>query len=120
MAKIQNINVLSAVDTSSQNGGAIDSSQLVNVSFQAYFGDSTAVGSIQIQCSNDIPPVNYSSQTFVPSHWTNVPSGSAAVTAGASVVVAIPNASYRWLRAQYIYTSGGTSTVNVNMFATCV
>ena len=113
-----NVNVLSAADTATQTGIMIDSSNFFAASFQAVFGDATAVGSINIQASNDLYANKYLDNTtlFTPTNWTTV--GTAAVTAGASVVISLNNMSFRWLRVVYTSTSGGSTTVNVNMYAT--
>jgi hypothetical protein len=111
--------VLSAVDTASQNGVQIDSNQLINASFQAVFGDSSAAGTFLIQASNDVAPLNYSgssSAQFVATNWTNIPNATATITAGGSAIISLSEMSYRWLRAVYTHSSGGSSTVKVSMF----
>jgi hypothetical protein len=55
--------VLSAVDTSSQSGKAIQSDQLVSASFQAVFGDVTAAGTVQVQASNDLNNAGYNNNS---------------------------------------------------------
>ena len=115
-----NCQVLSGADTSSVVGSQIDSNQLINASFQAVFADSTAVGTIQLQASNDITADGYQASTFTVTNWTNIPSGSVAVTAGGSVIITLTEFSYRWLRVLYNRTSGGSSTVKVNMCASSV
>ncbi len=110
-----NVNVLSATDTASHNGAAIDSNQLIWVSFQAVFGDSTAAGTFEIQASNDLYADRYQSYLFTPTNWTTV--GTAAVSSGASEMIVINPVTYRWLRVVYISASGGSSTINVNMYA---
>jgi len=113
-------NVLSAVDTASHNGIQIDSNQLISASFQAVFGDITAAGTLQIQMSNDIFLESYQPSNFTVTNWTNIPSASASVSAGASVVILIPQVSFRWMRAIYTSSSGGSSTINVQMFAVSI
>lgn len=111
-----NANILSDVDTATVTGAAIDSSQIVSASFQAVFGDATAVGTVKLQASNDLDPQGPVS-SFTPTNWTDIPSASAAIASGASALITIPNMSYRWIRSVYTRTSGGSTTVNVNMFA---
>ncbi len=102
-----NCNILSAVDTSSQNGSQIDSNQLVSASFQAVFGDATAAGTLKIQASNDVAAIQYSSPTsFTVTNWVDIPNASAAITSGSSAVITIPNMCYRWIRAVYTRDSG--------------
>lgn len=110
-----NFNVLSAVDTSSQNGIQIDANQIIAASFQAVFGDSTADGVFKIQMSNDICNDRYQANQFTVTNWTDIPNASASIVSGGSAVITIPQVSYRWLRAVYVSSSGGSSTVNVNI-----
>lgn len=108
---------LSGSDAASINGVSIDANQLIAISFQAVFGDTSAAGTLQIQMSNDICSDSYQPGNFVPSHWTNVPNGSASITAGASAVVFLPQISFRWIRAIYTSSVAGTSTIAVNFDA---
>jgi len=111
-----NCSILSAVDTASQTGAAVEASQLVSMSAHAYFGDVTAAGTLKLQASND-PDAQGPVSTFVPTNWVDIPSASAAIAAGAPALITIANMSYRWVRAVYTRTGGGSSTINVNMFA---
>lgn len=116
-----NVVVLSGADTGSVNGNAVDANQLISGSFQAVFGDATAAGTLKIQASNDVAPVQYTSPSgvgvFTPSNWADIPSASASVTAGASVIISLAQMNYRWVRAVYTRTSGGSTTVTVSMNA---
>jgi len=114
-----NANILSAVDTASANGKLIDANQLVSASFQACFGDSSAVGTFKIQMSNDIDTDRYmaNQDTFAPTHWTDIPSATVAISAGGSAVIVIPQMCFRWIRAVFVYASGGSSTINVDINA---
>ncbi len=116
--KYLNTIVLSAVDTSSQNGPQIDSNQLISASFQTIFGDATAAGTIKIQASNDPAPTHYTAQSnFTVTNWVDIPSATATITSGASSIITIPQLSYRWLRAVYTRSSGGSTTIIVKMMA---
>lgn len=115
--KYVNINVLSAGDDVSQIGAKIDADQLVSASFQAYFGDSTAAGTVKIQASNDVCPYGYIPGGFTVTNWTDIPSATATVTAGASVLITLPQISYRWMRVVYTSSVAGSTTINVNLFA---
>lgn len=121
---MRNINcvVLSAVDTASQTGAAVDSNQLVSASFQAVFGDSGANGTLKIQASNDPynAGYNYPEGTFTPTNWVDIPSATATVTSGVSVIITIGQMAYRWVRAVYTRSSGGSTTVVVQMDALSV
>lgn len=115
-----NLNVLSAADTASATGIQVDSNQLIAASFHFYFGDSTAAGTVQVQASNDPYQDHYQASNFTVVHWANIPSASATITAGASAIIQISDFSYRWLRVIYTSSSGGSSTVTCNMFATSI
>lgn len=115
-----NTNVLSASDTASHNGIQIDSNSYINVSFIASFGDSSAAGTLQLQASNDINHEFYQPSNFTVTNWVNIPGASATVTGGSSALISLSNIAYRWLRVTYTYTSGGSSTINVNMMANYV
>ena len=104
--------IISASDATSQTSIVVDSNQLISASFQAHFGDATAVGTLQIQGSNDLP-----SNISAPTTWTNLPNASAAVTAGAAVLIVVPTLSVRWVRAVYTSTTPGSTTIIVNIFA---
>lgn len=121
--KYLNFNALSVSDAASANSKAIDCNQLIGASFHAYFGDTTAAGSIKIQASNDICPTHYSAvYNFIPVNWVDIPGASVTVLAGAPELITIPNTSliYRWVRVVYTHTSGGTSTITVNVMAVSV
>lgn len=112
-----NCNVLSGVDTSSQTGSKVDANQLVAASFAIRFGDAGANGTFKIQASNDPTPDGYLASTFTPTNWVDIPNQSASITSGASALLTISNMCYRWVRAVYTRSSGGSSTVNVDMDA---
>ena len=109
--------VLTGPDTSTQTGSQIDANQIYAASFVAYFGDTSAVGTFKIQASNDvligqnIP----NSTAHAATHWADIPSATMAISAGGSAVITLPNVCYRWLRAVYVFGSGGTTTVTVAM-----
>lgn len=122
MKYLSNI-VLSASDTTSQTSSKIDSNQLLGASFHCIFGDSTVAGSVKIQASNDPAPTNYTAQyNFTPTNWVDIPSASATITAGAPVLITIPNTSllFRWMRVVFTEGTPGTSTILVEMFAVSV
>ncbi len=114
-----NCTILSDSDTTSHNGTAVDSNQLVSASFQAIFGDVGANGTVKIQASNDTynARYNYPEGTFAPTNWVDVPNATATITSGSSGLITIANMSYRWIRAVYTRSSGGSTTITVNMNA---
>lgn len=105
-----NLIALSAADSLTTNGSQIDSNQLVSASFHAFFGDANAAGTVKIQASNDIFQDRYQASNFTVVNWVDVPNQSAAITAGASALLTIPQCSYRWLRAVYTSTGTGVQT----------
>lgn len=113
-----NATILSGADTGDVIGSQEDANQLIAASFQAVFGDSTAAGTIQIQASNDVAQLQYTSPTtFIVTNWTDIPGASATITGGASALITISTMCYRWVRAVYTSASGGSSTVVVNINA---
>jgi len=114
-----NANILSAADNASQNGSAIDANQLISASFMAYFGDAGANGTLKIQASNDPynAKYNYPEGSFTPTNWVDIPNASASISSGGSAIITITGMCYRWIRAVYTRSSGGSSTINVNMDA---
>lgn len=111
--------ILTAPDTAGATGAAINSNQLISASFQAICADITAAGSVKIQASNDSPPQGQLS-TFVPTNWTDIPNATASVSAGVAPLILIPVCSFRYMRAVYAFTSGGSTTINVQMSAMSV
>lgn len=112
-----NCNVLTGDDSVDQSGTQIDANQLIAASFQAVFGDASATGTLKIQMSNDVCNDRYQAAAFTVTNWTDIPSATASVASGASVVISLNQLSYRWLRAVYTAASGGTTTISVNLNA---
>lgn len=115
--KTVNVAVLSAVDTSSQNGSQIDANQLYQASFQSVFGDVTAAGSVKIQMSNDICRSGPEATNFVVTNWSDIPNATSSVASGVAAPIILSTISARWLRAVYTRSGGGSTTIIVNMFA---
>lgn len=113
-----NINVLSGSNATNQTGPKIDAVELaLGASFHILIPDTTAVGTLIIQGSNDICGTQYLPATFTPTHWNSIPNATATITAGGSSFILLPQVSFRWMRAVWTQTTPGTSTINVNMFA---
>lgn len=113
--RTQAIQILSGDDSTSVTGGKIDANQLYCASFIGVFADSAAFGTLKIQASND--PCGYGNvaMDFTPTNWVDIPNGSVVVPAGSVVIIPRIELSYRWIRAVYTRTSGGSSTVTVYM-----
>ena len=107
------IQILNAADTASQTGGAYWVGQTIAASFAPVFGDTTAAGTLKIQCSNDIPVG--SQPSWVPTNWCDIPNATSTITAGVGPAILIPNMAFAYVRAVYTRTSGGSTTVVVNM-----
>lgn len=115
-----NVNVLSAVDTVSQTGVTIDADQLIDVSFQAIFGDTAAAGTLLVQMSNDLCPYSNLPANFTPTHWSAYPSATTTVVAGVVAPIIITQVCARWLRVVFTSSVAGTSTIDVNLFGLSV
>lgn len=111
-----NVNVLSGAATGSITGAKIDSNQLMAASFQVVTGDVAVAGTVKIQASNDICNDQYQPDQFTPTNWSDIPSATSTVAAGVGPLITINQLSYRWMRVVFTRT-GGTTTINVNMFA---
>lgn len=108
--------ILNASDAASQNGNQIDVGQCVSASFTALFGDTTATGTVKIQCCNDSPAPQDRAHYLVPSnHWSDIPNATASVTAGVAPAIVIPNMCFSWIRVVYTRSAGGSSTIVVAM-----
>lgn len=109
--------ILNGADTGNVTGSAIDVGQIYQASFQVVTGDVTAAGTVKIQMSNDAPPAG-NQAPFAPTNWTDVSSASISVASGvAANPIEIANMKYRWIRAVYTRTSGGSTTITVQMNA---
>lgn len=107
-----NATVLSGPNTSG-NGSATDTNQVVSLSFQAFFSDAAAAGTLKLQASNDSAP-DRGQTAFAPTNWVDIPSATATVTAGGSVLITIANCCYGYVRAVWTRSAGaGTITVNI-------
>lgn len=112
-----NRSVLSGADTGSLTGPAIDSNQLFIASFQAIFQDVSAAGTVKIQASNDECNDGYQASNFIPTNWSDIPSATSTVASGVAPLITVPNLCYRFIRVVYTRSSGGSTTMNVEMFA---
>lgn len=115
---MRNVNciAISAVDTASVNGSAIDANQLLSASFQSVFGDATAAGTVKIQASNDINNTSYNNN-FTPTNWSDIPLATSTIASGVGPIILITNVCYQWIRAVYTRSGGGSTTIIVNMNA---
>jgi hypothetical protein len=108
------VTILSAVDTASATGSAIFVGQAVAASFTVY-ASGDAAGTVKLQASNDIPvgdPVS-----FVPTHWVDITSATITVASGTGPALVLATMNFQYIRAVYTRSSGGSSTIVVNMSA---
>lgn len=108
------VQILSAPDTASATGPAIDSNQCVSASFCPIFGDVTAAGVVKIQCSNDNPASSGYRSGFTPTNWSDIPNATSTITLGVGSVILIPNMAFGYIRAVYTRSSGGSTTIIIN------
>lgn len=125
---MRNVNcvVLSAPDNANANGNQVDSNQLVSASFHVVFGDSSAAGTVKLQVSNDICNDRYQASNFTVTNWVDMPASlagavtTATIASGAQALLTVPQMTYRWIRAVFTHSGGGTTTIIVNMNALSV
>lgn len=109
-----NKQILSGANTVTVVGSQIDSNQLVNISFHLVVGDATAAGSLIIDGSNDVAQIGPTPFTVV--SWA--PISTTTQAAGTQqLIVQLSNVSYRWVRARWVQSTAGTTTVVVNLMA---
>lgn len=110
------VQILNSANTATVTGNAFDVNQAVSASFTIVNGDITATGTVKIQVSNELVN-NYDRSTFVPSNasFVDIPNATATVTAGVAPAIVIPNMCFSYIRAVYTRTSGGSTTITVNM-----
>jgi hypothetical protein len=108
------VNMINAVDTVTQTGPPVFVGEVISASFTPVFGDTTAVGTVQIQESN-VPPVGDPSK-FVPPNgsFSNIPNATSTIAAGVGSAIVLTTLCTQYVRAVFTYTSGGSSTVVVN------
>lgn len=91
------------------NSSPIDLSQTYAISAQVN-ATATIGGTLQLQVSNDIVPVNYEFINFTPTNWSNL--GSAVTLSGAGAnLIARTDTAYRALRAVFTDTFARIQTI---------
>lgn len=107
---------LSASDhAGAQSGVQLDSNQWFSASFHAYFGDSSAAGTLKLQASNDTFDILGAAGAVV--NWVDIPNLTATIASGATAILTLSVSCYRWLRVVYTPSGGGSTTITVNVFA---
>lgn len=101
------INVMSAADTATQTGSAFNVQGAVMASFVPVFGDNTANGTIKVQASNDM--------TASPTNWVDITNATSSIASGVGPAIMLSYMCYAWIRVVYTHSSGGSTTVSVNM-----
>lgn len=99
--------IINAGDNSaSVTGSAQNTNQWVSASFQTLMGDTTAAGTVKIQCSNVL-------STPTGTQWSDIPLATATVIAGVAPVILIGNMAFQWVRAVFTSTVAGSTTITV-------
>jgi hypothetical protein len=112
----QTIQVLSANDDVTRNGIQIDADQIITASFHLVLSDATGAGTFKIQASNDIGPTGQAAQNFTVTNWVDIPSATVTQTAGnKQALITLATTNYRWMRAVWTQSTGGSGTLTVNM-----
>lgn len=114
--KYVNAIILSGADTGDLTGSQIDTSQIFQGSWQIIAADSTAAGTIKIQVSNDLCPEGNLPSSFTVSNWSDLSGASSTLSAGGIALIPKTDLAYRWMRAVFTYSSGGSSTLIVQFF----
>lgn len=113
MRQVQ-VQILSGDDSGNITGSALDVNQIVSASFAPVCGDNTAAGTLKLQVSNDLVS-NNSRQNFTPTNWCDIPNATSTISAGVGPAIVIGNMCFSYIRAVYTRSSGGTTTLKVNM-----
>lgn len=101
--------LLNAVDaTVTQYSAAVDAAFLYSGSFQAFFSNNSAAGTLYLQGTNE--PWEELGGNVLPSHWVNIPNASLVVASGVTVLSAAIQLGYRWVRVQWVPTGGSAGT----------
>lgn len=105
--------IFDAVNTVSSDGATIDCGQWVNASLQVIIGDDTLNGSIRVMVSND-PCPNGAGGSFEPTNWDLYDSLTATAGSNDSANLQYAPFCFRFMRIEFVRTSGGSSRVTVN------
>lgn len=107
-----NIRPLDAVvGNTTRTSAAVDASYMFKVSGVVTSDHASANGTMQWQVSNDPPTA------AAPTNFVNLGS-SVAISGAGRTLMAQQDMSYRWIRAVYSDSSGGTATalITLNLF----
>lgn len=104
------INVLSGANTATITGSAINVQGGVMASFVPIMGDNGANGTVKIQASNDIVAVG-----GAPSNWVDITGATSSIASGVGPAIMLSYMCYAYIRVVYTKSSGGSSTISVNM-----
>lgn len=108
--------ILSGVNSGSITGIAYDVNQIISASFQVVNGDATAAGTVKLQASNDVCSSG-NRQNFTPTNWSDIPSATSTVASGVGPMIIIATMNFSFIRAIYTRTSGGSTTLQLQMNA---
>lgn len=104
------LNVLSGADTATITGDAVNVQGGFIASFVPIFGDNSANGTVKIQASNDIVAVG-----GAPTNWVDITNATSTISSGVGPAILLANMCYAYIRVVYTRSSGGSTTISVNM-----
>lgn len=101
---MKTVSLLAAVTAATDvTSGKYDIGDLYNCSVQVVFTGSNVVGTLKLQASAD------------GTNFFDIPSSSQSITSSVGYLYSISNAGWRYIRANWTYTSG-TGTIAVTLF----
>lgn len=113
MNRFNKIILSAAAASASTATGAVDTNQIISISFQGFASNASAIGTIKAQASNDPTPKGYDAQQsgFTPTNWVDIPAATASIAGTATPgLITVPQASYRWMRAVFTDAGAGSAT----------
>lgn len=107
--------VLSGDNSATITGSAYDVGQIISASFQVVNGDVSAEGTVKLQASND--PVVGPRSNFTPTNWSDIPTATSTVASGVGPMIVLEVMNFSFIRAVYTRSSGGSTTLKLQMNA---
>ncbi len=98
-------------NSNSFNSGVVWAGSIVRASFQITVGSGSAVGTLQLQASND-QSSGLPANQFLPTNWNNVGTASVSCSTTAtsrSFLIVSTECSYEYLRCAWTDSSGGAA-----------
>lgn len=111
------VQILNADNSKSETGAAFFVGQAVAASFTCICGDTSAGGTVQIQGSNQIPVGDPGQFAPATGTFSNITSATSTIASGVGPAIVLATMNFQYIRAVYTSSSGGTTTITVNMSA---